>query len=179
MDLLKKLSIIVVCFLAFSKNAHALEWYLGVDAFDWEFEDEDNLGNKVDGTSVRGRLGFVITQNFVIETQFAAPGSETDNDSTVDFQNMFNFMGQGVYPIGKANLYAVLGISSVRSSREFGGMTFSGREAGVSYGLGANYRFSRHWAVNGDYTQYLDKSNMKLGAFSLGLTYYMFSKHRK
>ena len=177
MDLLKKLTIICVCFFFFSSNAHALEWYLGLDAFDWEFEDEQ-LPDKVNGTSVRGRLGFVITQNFVIETQYAIPGEETDGSSTVDFQNMFNFMAQGVYPIGKANIYAVLGISSVRSSREFGGMTFSGREAGFSYGLGANYRISRHFAINGDYTQYLDKSNMKLGAFSLGLTYYMFSKHK-
>jgi outer membrane autotransporter protein len=177
MDLLKKLSIAGICFLFFSSNAHALEWYLGLDAFDWEFEDE-NLADKIDGTSVRGRLGFVITKNLVIETQFAAPGSETDGNSTVDFQNMFNFMAQGVYPIGKANLYAVLGISSVRTSREFGGMTFSGRESGFSYGLGANYRFTKHLAINGDYTQYLDKSNMKLGAFSLGLTYYFFSKHK-
>lgn len=179
MDLIKKLSIAAICIFSFSGNAHALEWYLGLDAFDWEFEDEDNAsGEVVDGTSVRGRLGFVITKNLVIETQFAAPGSETNGTSTVDFQNMFNFMVQGVYPIGKANLYAVLGISSVRTSREFSGMTFSGRDSGFSYGLGANFRFSRHFAINGDYTQYLDKSNMKLGAFSLGLTYYMFSKHK-
>lgn len=178
MDLLKKLSIIGICLLAFQSNAHALEWYLGLDAFDWEFEDEQ-LPDKVNGTHVRGRLGFVITQNFVIETQVAAPGSETDGSSSVDFQNMFSFMAQGVYPIGKANLYAVLGISSVRTSREFGGMTFSGRESGFSYGLGVNYRFSRHFAINGDYIQYLDKSNMKLGAYSLGLTYYMFSKHKQ
>jgi opacity protein-like surface antigen len=177
MDLLKKLSIVCICFLSFSSNAHALEWYLGLDGFQWEFEDE-NLPDKVDGTSARGRLGFVISQNFVIETQFAAPGTESDGSSEVDFQNMFTFMAQGVYPIGKANLYAVLGISSVRTSREFGGMTFSGRDSGFSYGLGANYRFSKHLAVNGDYIQYLDKSNMKLGAYSLGLTYYFFSKHK-
>ncbi|WP_455201051.1 outer membrane beta-barrel protein, partial [Kaarinaea lacus] len=60
----------------------------------------------------------------------------------------------------------------------FAGRTFSGREAGFSYGLGANYRISRHFAINGDYIQYLDKSDMKLGAYSLGLTYYMFSKHK-
>jgi len=177
MDLLKKLSIIGICFLSFSGNAHALEWYLGLDAFDWEFEDEQ-LPDNVNGTSVRGRLGFVINQNVVIETQFAAPGTESEGTSAVDFQNMFNFMVQGVYPIGKANIYGVLGISSVRTSREFGGMTFSGRESGFSYGLGANYRFTKHLAINGDYTQYLDKSNMKLGAFSLGLTYYFFSKHK-
>lgn len=175
MKLLKKLTIITVFSLSFISNAHALEWYLGLDGFQWEFKDE-NLPSAIDGTSVRGRLGFVISQNVVVETQFAAPGTETENSGSVDFQNMFNFLVQGVYPIGKANLYGVLGISSVRTSREYAGRTFSGRENGFSYGAGANYRFTKHLAINADYTQYLDKSNMKLSAFSVGLTYYFFSK---
>jgi len=171
MDLLKKLSIAAFCFLLFSGNAHALEWYLGLDGFNWEFEDE-LLPDKVNGTSVRGRLGFVITKNLVIETQFAAPGTESEGASTVDFQNLFNFMVQGVYPIGKANLYGVLGISSVRTSREVGNSRVSGRENGFSYGLGANYRFHKRWSINGDYIQYLDKSNMKLGGYTVGVSYY-------
>ena len=175
MKLFKKLTIVVVLSLSVGTNAHALEWYLGLDAFQWEFEDE-NLPDKIDGTSVRGRLGFVVSQNVVVETQFAAPGTESESGGSVDFQNMFNFLVQGVYPIGKANLYGVLGISSVRTSREYAGRTFSGRENGFSYGAGANYRFTKHLAINADYTQYLDKSKMKLGAFSVGLTYYFFSK---
>ncbi len=175
MKLLKKLTIAAFLCLSLGGNAHALEWYLGLDGFQWEFEDE-NLPDKIDGTSVRGRLGFVVSQNVVVETQFAAPGTESENGASVDFQNMFNFLVQGVYPIGKANLYGVLGLSSVRTSREYAGRTFSGRENGFSYGAGANYRFTKHLAINADYTQYLDKSNMKLGAFSVGLTYYFFSK---
>lgn len=175
MNLLKKLAITVIVLLSCGTNAYALEWYLGLDAFQWEFEDE-NLPSAIDGTSARGRLGFVISQNVGVETQFAAPGTESDSGASVDFQNMFNFLVQGVYPVGKANLYGVLGISSVRTSREYAGRTFSGRENGFSYGIGANYRFTKHLAINGDYIQYLDKSNMELGAFSVGLTYYFFSK---
>jgi outer membrane autotransporter protein len=176
MKLLKKLALAGVCCASFTGNAHALEWYLGLDGFNWQFDDE-NLPDKIEGTSARARLGFVVSQNVVVETQFAAPSKESGSGGSVDFQNLYNFMVQGVYPIGKANLYAIIGLSSVRSSREFAGYTFSGRENGFSYGAGANYRFSKHLAVNGDYTQYLDKSNMELGAFSLGLTYYFFSKH--
>lgn len=177
MDLIKKFSIAVIFSLIFSGNANALEWYLGLDGYQWEFESE-NLPTNIDGTSVRGRLGFVISQNLVIESQFAAPGSESDGGGKVDFQNMFNFLVQGVYPVNKANIYGVLGISSVRTSREFGGSTFSGRENGFSYGVGANYRFTKHLAINGDYIRYLDKNIMKLNAFSLGLTYYFYSKHK-
>ncbi|WP_455221315.1 porin family protein [Kaarinaea lacus] len=178
MKLLKKLAISSVLSLSFIANAHALEWYLGLDGYQWEFEDE-NLPSKIDGTSVRGRLGFVISQNVVVETQFAAPGTETESGGEVDFQNMFNFLVQGVYPIGKANLYGVLGLSSVRTSRKYAGRTFSGRENGFSYGVGANYRINKHLAINGDYIQYLDKSIMKLGAVSVGLTYYFFSKQQE
>ena len=171
MDLIKKISIVGICFLSFSGNAVALEWYIGLDGFNWKLEEQD-LSTNIDGTSVRGRLGFVISQNVVIETQFAAPGTESDASSTVDFQNLFDFLVQGVYPIGKANLYGVLGVSSVRISTEYAGRTFSGRENGFSYGLGANYRFSSRWAVNADYIQYLDKSTIKVGGYTVGVTYY-------
>ena len=178
MKLLKKLSIISILSLSFISNAHALEWYLGLDAFQWEFDDE-NLSSSIDGTSARARLGFVISQNVVVETQFAAPNTESGGANNVEFQNMFDFLVQGVYPIGKANLYGVLGVSSVRASHEFAGGTFSGRESGFSYGAGANYRFSKHLAINGDYIQYINNGDMKLGGFSLGLTYYFFSKQQE
>ncbi|WP_455206995.1 porin family protein [Kaarinaea lacus] len=175
MKLLKNITIAGILSLSFATNAHALQWYLGLDGFQWEFNDE-NLPSGIDGPSVRGRLGFVVSQNVVVETQFAAPGTEYENGGSVDFQNMFNFLVQGVYPLGNANLYAVIGLTSIRTSREFASRTFSGRESGFTYGLGANYRFTKHLAINGDYIQYLDKSNMELSAFSLGLTYYFFSK---
>ena len=69
-------------------------------------------------------------------------------------------------------MYGIIGVTSVRSIREFGLYRASVRDSGLSYGLGADYRLNKQLAVNADYIQYLNKSDIKLRAYTLGLSYY-------
>ena len=171
MRLTKKISIIGICFLLFSNSAHALEWYLGIDSFNWELED-DALPDKVNDANLRARMGFVVNKHVVIETQAALPGDKNEGATFVDFSSMFNFLIKGSYPVGKATMYGIIGVTSVRSIREFGIYRVSTLDSGLSYGLGADYRLNKQLAVNADYIQYLNKSDIKLRAYTLGLSYY-------
>ena len=171
MKLTKKVSIVSICFLLFSNSAHAVEWYLGIDSFNWELED-DSLSEKVNDANYRARMGIVVSKSVVIETQGAFPGRTDEGANSVDFLSMFNFLVKGSYPAGKATMYGIIGVTSVRSIREFGLYRAAVRDSGLSYGLGADYRLSKQLAINADYIQYLNKSDIKIKAYTLGLSYY-------
>lgn len=171
MRLAKKVSIASLCFLLLSNGAHAAEWYLGIDSFNWELED-NSLSEKVNDANLRARMGIVVSENIVIETQAAFPGRVNKGATSVDFLSMFNFLAKGSYPVDKATVYGIIGVTSVRTIREFDLYRATVRDSGLSYGLGADYRLSKQLAINADYIQYLNNSDIKIKAYTLGLSYY-------
>ena len=173
MRLTKKVSIVSICFLLFSNSAHALEWNLGIDSFNWELED-NALSEKVNDSNLRARMGLVVSKNVVIEIQGAFPGEKNEGANSVNFISMFNFLVKGSYPAGKATIYGIFGVTSVRTIREFGLYRAAVRDSGLSYGLGAGYRLSKRLAINADYIQYLNNSDIKIKAYTLGVSYYFF-----
>lgn len=172
MRLIKRLCIVGICFLLFSNSTYATdEWYLGVDSFNWELED-DSLPDKIIDNDIRVRMGFVLNEDLILEAQAAFPGRKDKNATSVRFISMFNLLVKGKYPLGKASLYGIVGVSSIRASREFGGYRVNNINPGLSYGLGADYRLTKQLAINADAIQYVNKSDLSIKAYTLGISYY-------
>ncbi|RRS31380.1 MAG: hypothetical protein P794_03720 [Epsilonproteobacteria bacterium (ex Lamellibrachia satsuma)] len=82
-----------------------------------------------------------------------------------------------MYPIGKANLYALLGYGQV-SLEPSGGQEY--KENGFQWGIGANYAVTEKIGVFIDYTRLYDDTgfdtlwstaDVTVDAVSVGLTY--------
>jgi len=51
------------------------------------------------------------------------------------------------------------------------GLSVSSSDSSISYGVGAQYLFTKNWYVQGDYASYYDKSGDTIRGPSLGIGY--------
>lgn len=167
-----------VCLAAFSGAASAqqLGWYAGADMVRVETEVDDKTGvppiitGSATATSVRLKGGAHVLPWLDIELQLILPRDETF--STVGATNKVETGVVGLFAkphhqVGPVDLYALVGFSS--STHEFRGVIAGEKSVSdISYGIGAQYKFTPKLALSIDWTQYT-KKNLEVAGLSGGL----------
>jgi len=164
----KIISILVVSSSILFHSAQAANdytTYIGLgfgsgDADDGEVEFEIDAGLI--------RLGIMPTENTALEYRFGVGVSDDAVDGiTYEMENVYGVYGLYHYDISlDASVYALAGFSQVSIKSSFGNASAQDEERGISYGFGvAVYDF------NVEYVQYLDTSDLEVGAVAVGYTY--------
>lgn len=167
-----------LCLAAFTGAAsgQSLSWYAGADVVSLETEVDDKTGVPpiVSGTAkaptLRLKGGAHVLPWLDVELQLILPRDETY--STAGGTNrvetgVVSLFAKPHHAIGPVDLYALVGFSS--SSQEFSGV-IAGKQSSsdISYGIGAQYKFTPQLAVSIDWTQYT-KKNLEIPGLSGGL----------
>lgn len=129
-------------------------------------------------TAIIGRFGNFINRDISVEGRI---GVGVQDDTTHDFGIDFTLDIDsilGVYAVGHLNLegpsslYGLIGFTRVEATASapgFGSDTSS--ENGLSFGVGADIGVGNNAAINIEYIQYLNKSDVDLTALGLGFTF--------
>ena len=167
-----------LCLAAFTGAAGAqqLTWYAGADLVRLETEVDDKTGvppiitGTAKATSLRLKGGTHVLPWLDIELQLILP-----RDETFSTEGGVNKVETGVaalfakphHQIGPVDLYALIGFAS--SSQEFRGVLAGTQSSSdISYGIGAQYKFTPQLALSIDWTQYT-KKNLEVSGLSGGL----------
>jgi len=155
-------------------NADPISWYVGGDLVQLETKVTDQTG-------IKG--GMHILPWLDAELQGILPSEETY--STIGTTNKVETTVVALFAkpntnLGPVNVYALLGVAGT-------GVRFSGVLDGdksfsdVAYGLGAQYKVNRHFAVSADWTHYGKKNlglaglpggiDVEVNAFGVGANY--------
>lgn len=143
--------------------------------------NEDGF-EEVNPTALVGRFGKYVQNNFAIEGRIGI-GLQDDSvnvfvpgfgnlDVSLDIDTLI-----GIYGVGHVNLnesssvYALLGFTRGEATASGGGISISGDDSGLSYGVGANIGTGNNVSFNIEYTQYLNKSDFDLSAIGLGIVF--------
>ena len=172
-----------------SANADPLSWYIGGDLVQVETKVTDQTGippivtGSAKATSLRIKGGMHILPWLDAELQGIVPNEETY--STVGTTNKVETAVVALFAkpntnLGPVNVYALLGIAGT-------GVRFTGVLEGdksfsdIAYGLGAQYKINRHFAVSADWTRYGKKNlgisglpggiDVEVNAFGVGVNY--------
>jgi OOP family OmpA-OmpF porin len=146
--------------------------------------DKKDTGAKVYG-------GYMFAPNFGVEAAYfdlgkaKATGSEPDIGS---FSASIKADGYALYgvamaPLDNFNVYAKLGVASVKGKAEvsgsLGSLSHSQRHTGFAWGVGAGYEFTKNFGLRLEYERFKMKNETSAGddfssdidLISLGLTY--------
>jgi opacity protein-like surface antigen len=157
-------------------GAQQLTWYAGADLVRLETEVDDKTGVPpiITGTastpSLRLKGGAHVLPWLDIELQLILARDETF--STEGTTNKVQTGVAGIFAkphhqVGPVDLYALVGFSS--SSHEFSGVIAGSKSVSdISYGIGAQYKFTPKLALSIDWTQYT-KKNLEIAGLSGGL----------
>ena len=162
--------------VAGAASAQQLTWYAGADMVRVETKVDDQTGvppiitGSATATSLRFKGGAHVIPWLDIELQWILPRDETF--STIGAVNKVETGVVGLFAkphhqVGPADLYALIGFSS--STHEFSGVIAGSKSVSdISYGIGAQYKFSPKLALSIDWTQYT-KKNLEVSGLPGGL----------
>ncbi len=155
--------------------ASAAEPYIGAS-----FGFVDLAVNGFDEASLNtanARLGLQFTENFSAEIRGGAgSGGDTVNNSVdVELKNFYGAYIRGGIPLGEQfTPYAVIGYTKGKAkyswSGPFSSDSGSESESDFSFGAGVDVALSDDWEINGEYLSYMDKDEVEVSGFSVGVT---------
>ncbi len=154
---------------AFASQAVAQDrFYIGMDAMNWYYDEED--GRDFSSLGVRGRLGLKITRNFSLEAHLGASGTDRSGGERRELDWLYAGLARGDLPITRyTSLYGVMGIAHVDiSGRDDAGNSFSESDSGVSIGVGLDFQVNNGTHLNLDLIRYIDASDFDFSALSVG-----------
>lgn len=131
-----------------------------------------------DGISVKPsnalvRVGFQFTKNFAAELVGAASvSSDTLMGASFKVDSAYGAYLKGQFEVApKFELFARAGWLHATLSGSAMGVSLSSSDSSFSYGVGAQYRFTRNWYAQGDYASYYEKSGDTIKGPSLSVGY--------
>jgi opacity protein-like surface antigen len=158
--------------------------YIGIQYGVGDYSEE-GISKSYDPTAYMIRIGRYFSPNFSIEgrlgsgldddTQFLPEFGPGGLDVSLELDTII-----GIYGVWHMNLsesssiYGILGASDVEGTASVSGFPAakdSNSESGYSYGIGADIGVSDNVALNIEYINYLDKSNVELSAIALGAVF--------
>jgi opacity protein-like surface antigen len=131
------------------------------------------LGNNInENFSIEGRLGFGLSDDTITATD----GVDTASLS-IELDTLIGVYGVGHIMLNESSsIYGLVGFTKVDgtvSASTSGSVTGSGSssedESGLSYGVGADIGVGKNLALNIEYIEYLNESELDLKAISLGI----------
>ncbi|MDX2274953.1 MAG: porin family protein [Hyphomonadaceae bacterium] len=113
----------------------------------------------VDVTGATGRVGYRFTPNFGVEGEasFGIEGDEAEFLGTpvdVDLDNQYGAYAVGFLPLTeRMELLGRVGWASIDAQGSIGDFSAGAEDDGLGVGVGAQYHFTDHFALRGDYTR--------------------------
>lgn len=150
--------------------------YLNVGASFTEY-DSDGLPDVVEMESFRARAGTHFSPHLGLEVHLlvGTSGSTVTSSSVkwdVDTDLVYSFLARAQYPVSKVNLYALGGYSfgefSATANNDLFGSQ-SGRESGLSYGVGGDVKVHDNIYFNLDYMVYFSDDNFSFSGVGAGV----------
>lgn len=164
---------------AYAAHAHAQAYaelgYLTTDA------STTSRGERLEAapTAVRGIFGYDVDPYMAIEGMvlFGADDATVRDNSfgnAGDEVKVGNSLGVYVRPkyklSNRVELFARVGVVRLKGSVAYaGGGSESRTESGLSYGAGLGFAINKSTSVNFDYMQYLNKDDVQINGFTVGL----------
>jgi len=138
--------------------------------------------------ALEARVGFGLSDSTVTISRIDTTlGHEIIEQYEYDVENIFAFYLLGNIPVSnRFDIYGLVGMSSVdvettinsteihmATSTEVASFndTNSATENGLSYGLGASFKVAGKTSLNLEYMSYLDKSDLAIKLFSVGVLF--------
>ncbi len=175
--------VVTVAIAPFSSKAIANaadEVYIGLQ-YGYSLYSEDVAGvPDYDLGAVVGRFGAFGTANFAIEGRVGA-GVQDDTqtvgvvDVTLELESLVGMYAVGHFNFGRnSSLYGVLGFTRVEgkaSAPAAPGVTLTGDDSDISYGIGADIGITRSIALNIEYMSYYSRGDVDINAAAIGLVF--------
>jgi OOP family OmpA-OmpF porin len=170
----------------FSAAAYS-QVYLGASLGNTDAKDFcESRGSACDktGTAWRAFAGYYFTPSIALEAGFIDLGKTTDRDagsSTKVDRRAADLLGVFAYRANRASIFGKVGgyYGQTKLTVEIGGSPSQTNESrgGLTFGLGAQYDFTRNLGVRGDWQRYMKVSSSPTGGqtdidtFLLGLVF--------
>lgn len=149
-----------------SFSASAAELYAGGSFAVLDSED-------VTLNAIYGRFGASFNENISAEARLGLGVGDDDlYGAKAELDNFYGVYVRGGIPAGEFFYpYAVLGFTKGKASLSAEGFSISESESDLSYGVGADFKVSESLKVNAEYVSYLDKDELELNGFSIGVSF--------
>ncbi|PCJ20476.1 MAG: hypothetical protein COB04_04270 [Gammaproteobacteria bacterium] len=150
--------------------------YLNVGASFTQY-DSDGLPDAADMESFRVKAGSHFSPHLGLEVHLllGTSGSSVTSSSVkwdVDTDVVYSFLARAQYPVSIVNLYALGGVSFGEFTATSNNALFSsqsGRESGLSYGVGGDIKVYNNVYLNMDYMVYFSDDNFNFSGISTGV----------
>ncbi|OWQ46022.1 hypothetical protein CDL60_15505 [Roseateles noduli] len=139
----------------------------------YSFITIDAGGPDLEPGLLRGIVGWNVHPYLAVEGLLAT-GVKDDNTDGVKTKvsNAYGFYLKPKYDFGNGiQVFGRLGYVHTKIKSSFGGLSASGSDDDVSYGVGVSYAFSKQWYGALDYTSYYNKDGVKASGVTLGAGY--------
>jgi len=164
---------ILLAIAGFSSTAAAENTYFGGN-FHLGTYSESGFPD-LDPTGVRVKAGKYFAENIAIEGSIIL--GMTSGDATVEgigveleLKNALSVFVKGDLPLSDAaNIYGLLGFTKGKLEASVLGQTNSEDDSGLSYGFGAETRFSENLYLFGEYVIYISESDYDYTGLNVGL----------
>jgi opacity protein-like surface antigen len=137
---------------------------------------DNSIGVDANPQALRGIIGYNIHRYFAVEGMLTL-GTSSDNfniggiDGKVKVSNSFGIFLKPKYDINNFEVFGRLGWARTKLKVSALGVSDSGSDNDLAYGIGVNYNFNPRTYVGIDYTRLLDKNDTKIGGVTVSVGY--------
>ncbi|WP_341501897.1 porin family protein [Gallaecimonas sp. GXIMD4217] len=128
--------------------------------------------------ALSGGVGYQFNPHLGIEARFLAGLADDSFNNgagrtTLKLESGWSGYLVPTLPLNEQwGLHALLGVSRLKVRLDDGISSLDGSEDDFSYGLGAQFHYSRHGRLSLEYVSLLDKHGLKVDSLNLGLRYH-------
>lgn len=165
----KKVVAVAIFFLALSPPvmAETGEFYYSIDALSWTYNQPPNAASS---TGIRGVIGQDFNKTFAWEFHAGLGGSGNGGSlGTVSLDSVVGAYLRMNMPVGKGDIHGLVGFGEATASNTVSRT----RDAGLSWGVGAQYPLTDRLSLRADYMQYVVSTNWDLKGLALGISFSM------
>lgn len=122
------------------------------------------LGNQFNkNLAIEGRFGFGLSGDTVTVTGIPIE---------LEVDNYFGVYGKGILPLSEVvSIYGLVGFTSGKITASVPGISVSGSDSDVSFGIGADFAVSKSTAINVEWAKLFEGTGYKVDALSIGVNF--------
>lgn len=169
---MKRIAIAAAAALALLGTAQAQQRAPLYGELGYSFLEFKADGFKATPGAIRGIVGYEFHPNFAAEGMLMF-GTNSDSDQGVDvkLKNAVGLFIKPKYDFGNIEAFGRLGWVRTDVRVTTAGVSDSGTENDLAWGVGANYRFNPRMSVGLDWTRYQDKDGGKIQGVTVNFGY--------
>jgi OOP family OmpA-OmpF porin len=138
-------------------------WYVGGSLGQSEFKDCGLPGCDDKDTAWRIFGGYEINRNFAVELGYTDLGEVSAPGASAE-ATAWELVGVGSFPVAdRFSIYGKLGGYRADTEARIGGLSRDESNTGITYGVGAQYDFTRTVGVRAEWQRYADVGDDNVG----------------